>query len=53
MDANGGKAVMSQKTAIQYLDMVDDVEAEIKQIEEEEAASPKQTGFESMFTSVE
>lgn len=51
MDANGGKAVMSQKTAIQYLDMVDDVEAEIKQIEEEEAASPKQTGFESMFTS--
>lgn len=53
MDANGGKAVMSQKTAIQYLDMVDDVEAEIKQIEEEEAASHKQTGFESMFTSVE
>lgn len=51
MDANGGKPVMSQKTAIQHLDMVDDVEAELKQIEEEEAAAPKQTGFESMFTS--
>ena len=50
MDANGGKPLMSQKTSIQHLG-VSDAEAELKQIEEEEAAAPKQTGFENMFTS--
>ena len=51
MDANGGKPVMSQKTAIQHLDIVDDAEAELAQIqaEEEASASTQQSQF-PMFT---
>lgn len=33
--ATGGKAIMSQRTAIQYLGYVDDIDKEIKQIQEE------------------
>lgn len=51
MDANGGKPVMSQKTAIQHLDIVDDADAELAQIqaEEEASASTQQSQF-PMFT---
>ena len=41
MRANGDKPVMSQKTAIKQLDFVDDADAELAQIQEEEKAAPQ------------
>lgn len=43
--ATGGKAVMSQRTAIAKLGEVDDVDEEIKQINQEEAASLEEMAF--------
>ena len=37
-DATGGKQIVSRRTAVRNLNMVDDVDEEIKEIEREEAA---------------
>lgn len=39
MNATGGKAIMSQKTAIRYLDYCNDVDKEMQQIADESAGS--------------
>lgn len=39
MKATGGKAILSQKTAIQQAGFVEDAESELKQIQDEEAVS--------------
>lgn len=46
VEATAGKQIMSQKTAIQYLGWVDDAEAELKTIQEEEKASQSFNVFE-------
>jgi hypothetical protein len=51
MRANGDKPLMSQKTAIQHLGMSDDADAEIAQIQAEEAAQPAQNDdLSNMYT---
>lgn len=39
MKATGGKAIMSQKSGIEQVGLVEDVEAELKQIQDEETAT--------------